>query len=443
MNPFFRWRYFAWAALALIAVICIWLIRPSLNVPSSAIGSDSSSELRPHMDGKLLVLPTATTSVAQLQTETIRPIREPQTLRLTGQLMLDPSKLVHVTSRFSGEVVSVAESTLDSSWPLRVGDHVKKGQVLAVIWSKEIGEKKSDLVDALSQLYLHEAVYRNLKNLEKSGAVPQRNIDEMQRNYESDLIQVERIRRTLKSWRVTAAELEKIETEAKRIHSRAMIVPNGKPATSEPSQVDSSWAEIEIVAPMDGTILEKNVTVGDIVTTSLELFKIADLNRVIVMANIYEEDLVTLLRLPADQRNWRIALPSNPGAKPVAGRIDVIGEVIDPNQHTAILQGSIDNSNDELRVGQFIEAMLDLPTHAKALEVPIRALIEQGAKQWILVSRSDDMTRWERVPVNVLRRTSQVAWVEASSDATIGDGDRVLIRGALELASVVEDLQTL
>ena len=171
-----------------------------------------------------LIVPTDTVRGMKLASRVVARTEQTKPLRLTGQLMLDPIRLVHVSSRFDGEVVRIEE------WPamekaaarrLRIGDRVQKGQLLAVVWSKEIGEKKSDLVDALSQLALHEMTYKKLKSLEKSGGVPQRTIDEMQQTVESNIIQVERLRRTLRSWRLDEIELTEVEAEAQRIHAYA------------------------------------------------------------------------------------------------------------------------------------------------------------------------------------------------------------------------------
>ena len=303
-------------------VVCILVFistvrfAPCWNAKAEESPLPSTRDEHPRIEGKQLVVPLSTVKSMQLSTTVVHEARQPQSLQLTGQLMLDPAKLVHVTTRFGGEVVRVAAADGKDGPQIRVGEKVKQGQLLAKIWSKEIGEKKSDLVDALSQLYLDESIYQRLKELQKSGAIQERAIDEKQRDYESDLIQVERIRRTLTSWRIADAEMQKIEAEAKRIHANALAGPSveldaqasGKPVAD--SLVDGTWGEIQIIAPVDGTILEKNITVGDIVGTDDDLFKVADLSRLIVMANIYEEDLPSVMALPEDQRVWSIEVNS-------------------------------------------------------------------------------------------------------------------------------------
>lgn len=377
-------------------------------------------------------------------------------LRLSGLLMLDPSRLVHVQSRFVGEVISVGDDVSGSSpdsdeplHPLQVGDRVIRGQVLAVIWSKEVGEKKSDLVDALSNLWLHEALLKKLR-MAGEGTVAQRAIDEMQRTYESDLILVTRVRRTLRSWRIDEEELLEIEHEAQRIHQAAQR-RDDTPATSEQlanTPRDQRWAEIEIRAPRDGLILEKNFTVGDFVDTTIDLFKIADLSRLGVLANVYEDDLPRLLALAPAERRWELTLPSQPQSPASMGRIEMIGHVIDPNQHTAVVKGWVENPHEQLRVGQFARATVAMPRENPSITVPLSAVVDLGERSCVLVVHPGDEPRFQRRWVTVVRRTANEAWLSpaatAPSKEPVAVGDPVVFSGAIELhAKLVELLAAL
>ena len=101
---------------------------------------------------------------------------------LNGSLALDPDFLARVHSRFAGEVVevgTVADPDGRESSPggtavrvVRFGDKVEKGQLLAVVWSKDLGEKKSELMDALSQLRINRDTLNRLKTLTEGGDRP-------------------------------------------------------------------------------------------------------------------------------------------------------------------------------------------------------------------------------------------------------------------------------
>lgn len=388
----------------------------------------------PRIEEGILVIPRSLADSMVLRSEPVRSARSPLPLRLRGQLALDPARLVHVASRFGGEVVRVSDHGVSKA-PLRVGQTVKQGELLAEIWSKEVGEKKSDLVDALSQFYLHESLFRKVKKLDSTGAIAQRAIEEMQRTYEADWIQVERARRTLISWRIPEEELTAIEQEAKRIHAEAQAGPKAE-STSPSSDFDPKWADLQVRSPIGGTILERNLTVGDIVDSNVDLFKVADLSRLLVITSLYEDDLPALLAIAPDRRTWTLHIDGRP---PIPNGIEVVGNVVDPSQHTVVVQGSLDNSDGALRIGQFVEAVVPLAPPDDVWELSPDALIDQGAAASVFVARSADLTRWELCPVAVKRRTASIAWVTREG-SRLTEGDQVLVRGCLPLADTYREL---
>src|SRR5262249_26219737 len=155
-------------------------------------------------------------------------------------------------------------------------------------------------------------------------------IHEAERSYEKDIIDVDRMERTLRSWRLTPEEIDAVKQEARRIHSNTAAAND---------EVDRTWAEGDLRAPFDGVSLGKDIAVGEIVTTDLDLFQIADLSKLAVLANIYEEDIPAVEAIPPANRDWQITLKAEPNWPPISGRFDVIGNVIDPKQHTGIVMG--------------------------------------------------------------------------------------------------------
>src|SRR5207248_1786232 len=86
--------------------------------------------------------------------------------------------------------------------PVAVGDPVRKGQLLAVVWSKDLGEKKSELVDALAKLKFDRELYDRLKTLYDQGATAERALREAELAVHGDRNAVARAERTLRSWRL-------------------------------------------------------------------------------------------------------------------------------------------------------------------------------------------------------------------------------------------------
>jgi cobalt-zinc-cadmium efflux system membrane fusion protein len=361
----------------------------------------------------------------------------PEPLRLPGSLQLDPNRLVRVHSRFTGELVSIATVGQNgSARSLQYGDRVRKGDVLAIVWSKEIGEKKSELVDAISKLASDEKVLKAYESV-LEGAIPRKTIVEQRRLVESDVIALAKAERTLRSWRLTEPEMKAIYREAEEVTRRETDTSN-----------DKSWAELEIKAPIDGIIVEKNFNEGSMVDPDDDLFQIADLSQLRVQAKVYEEDLPALRKLEPDERNWLVDLKSDPHDKPHEGTFDMIGTIIDPDDHTGVVLGWLDNSKENLAANQFITATVALPADPHLVAVPSTALIEQGDASFVFVETDAVRHEFQRRKVTVKRRWRHTVYICRSADEaadangcgadSLKVGERVIVSGVLEFSAELD-----
>lgn len=378
-------------------------------------------------------------------TTEVRPAPPPPPLLLPGSVTIDPNRMVRVHSRFTGELVaigSVADRPTDSEGlvnngmrPLRYADHVTKGQLLAVVWSKDVGEKKSELVDALTRTAVDRATLARLEQAPKD-LFPARTLQEARRTYEADLVAVARAERTLRSWRLTEEEIEAVKREATQVEHDPL---------HEDEAASRSWAQTEVRSPITGAIVEKNFNVGDIVDPSADLFKVADLSRVQITVSVYEEDLRPLRALPPDQRHWLVDIKSDPNDVPVSGMFDIIGDIIDPTQHSGVVIGWLDNARGHLTVGQFITATVPLPADPGLVAVPPAALIEEGDYADVLVEVDAVRHEYRRQHVAVVRRQEHLITIRSQprpSEAAAGcqpllAGQRVISTGGLELSAVL------
>lgn len=204
--------------------------------------------------------------------------------------------------------------------------------------------------------------------------------------------------------------------------------------------------ESSIVAPISGTIVEKNVAEGELVRTGIDLFKIADLSVLSAWARIEEADLSMLQKMPAPI-TWKLRVPSNPAANPTSGTVNQIGA--DPNNHTALLSGSVNNENYELRAGQFITAVIELPPDTSLVLVPATAVIEEEGSLTVFVESSSAPRQFTRRKVDVARREGAAAFIAADpgTDETAHDiqplhvGERVVFSGVTALAAELKAAQ--
>jgi len=223
------WRHsasiLALVGLAIVAIVVGPLIKAHL--PATEISPDETNRLV-QVAGDQPNVVRLDPSVVKRLPITTSPVQSgsvPLSLELSGTLMLDADNLSHVHARFPGEVVEVGTRASDGR-PIAFGMPVKKGQLLAVIWSRDLGEKKSELVDALSHLWLDEETFAKFQGISLAGAVPERTVREAQRQVEADRIAVARVERTMEAWRLSEEEIESVRKEAKRLRD-----DNSAPAT--------------------------------------------------------------------------------------------------------------------------------------------------------------------------------------------------------------------
>jgi cobalt-zinc-cadmium efflux system membrane fusion protein len=421
-NPLLKAAGIAVLAVAIVSALgaAFWL---RYGKDKEAEGPSERTEAIKLVGSDGLELPPRTIGILGVKVAPVQKSTQPRKLELAGSLGIDTDRLARVHTRFAGEVMQIGEVPDEASSgetkfrPLGFGDKVEKNQLMAVLWSKDLGEKKSELVGAISMQRLHE---ETLKRLEKfANSVPERTIREAQIAVEQDIVAVERARRTLRSWMLTEDEIKAIEAEAERIWER-----HGKRLPQE----EKDWARVEVRAPFAGTILERNIAVRDIVDTTADLFKVADLGQLRVWANVYEEELpaVQTLSLPFP---WQVRLKADPKNRSLPGRAEKIGEIVDPSDHTARVMGRVQNRDGRLKAGQFITATIDLPPDPNEVQVPAGALVEDGSESIVFVQPDKDKNIFVERHVQVARRTRELVYIRSvlkpkpGAEATAKDVD--------------------
>jgi len=361
-----------------------------------------------------ICLPSELATNLGIQTCTIETSSAPVMLEMSGTLMLDADRLSHVHARFPGEIVELGRG--DGRSPaVCFGQRVRKGQVLAVIWSRDLGEKKSDLVDALSQLRVDEDSLARISVAAAEGSVPDRILRDTERKVEADRIAVSRAVRILQSWRISKEEIDQVRAEADRL-ARENRLPRQKAAERDREEMVAQWAKLDVLAPLDGTVIERNVALGDLVDTNIDLFKVADLSRLRVVAHAYEEDLPSLDALKDDHRAWSVAIGSGSDAATRPGRFDQVGCIIDPNQHTALVMGWVDNPDGRLRVGQFVTVHLEVPPPKPEVVIPAAALCEEGGRTTVFL-HPEGTQEYVRREVIVSRRSGDKVFLRSQMTA--------------------------
>ena len=371
-----------------------------------------------------------------LRVEAMNPSPPPRSLQMDGVLYLNPDEYALVRSRFVGEIVDVPEvqessiANVNKKRPLRFGDTVKKGQVLATVWSRELGEKKSELAQALYSLDFDRQTLQRLQ--QAGGAVSTSTVRDAERRVRETEISVDRIEKTLRSWQLTPEEVAAIIRDVTKRSSSAFDAA----VDLSRSSIDT-WARVDIRSPMNATIVEKNVTVGTLVDHDDTLFKVANLGQLDIRAFAYEEDLVTLQRLPSENRNWTIRLKGDQQSEAIAGVFDRIGNIIDPVQHTGLVMGWVENPSGMLRPGQFVTASVVLPESTPTITFPSTAVVDYDSRNFVLVQSEESPNQFFPTEVKVVRYQNGLAFVSpqviSGCMACLAKNTKVISAGAVEI----------
>ncbi len=391
-----------------------------------------------------------------------RGAQKPRILRLPASTALDPNRLTRIRSRVSGEVLAIAKAVSGESLEigntfrvktesqeLRPGSMVRKGQLLALIRSPDVGSKKSELLDALVQLDLDKKRLKTREELWRNGSLPEDTLNKTRRDVQNDQNAADRAERTLRTWNIPDKEIEAVKEEARAI---------GKRGGQRDKDKERLWAKFELLAPRDGVIVERNINVGDsLADNTVNLFTIASLDRLLVFAQAPKEELPSLTALKPDERVWTVKTEMAAFADnalinttvTVEGTIQEIGSLVGPfDQQTVPVKGIIDNPRGQFRPGQFVTVTITLPVPSGEMAVPASAVVEEGGKNFVFLQPDPKQLVYRQRRVLVVRRGPEVVHIrsplspqeERQGFQPLRPGDRIITGGAVELKALLDDL---
>jgi cobalt-zinc-cadmium efflux system membrane fusion protein len=258
-------------------------------------------------------------------------------LNVTGVVSPDVSRQVPVPSLASGRVVEI---------DARLGDEVKKGQLLFKVRSNDIASAFSDYRKAVKNEQLAQIQLNRAKLLFDGGAIPKSALEVAQ----------------------NAGDNAKVDLETTTEHLRLL--------GSDP---DHPTGIVEVDAPVSGVITDQQITnaSGVQALTAPNPFTISDVSHVWIVCDVYENGLAQVhLDEYAD-----IRLNAYPN-RMLRGRIGNIGQIMDPNLHTAKVRLEVENPG-LMRFGMFVTATFRGEIKEKHATVPAAAILHLHDRDWV------------------------------------------------------------
>ena len=254
---------------------------------------------------------------AQIRTVRVANGATAAMLRVPGIVRPNEYREVHVTPLVGGVVKEV---------PVVLGDHVKRGQPLAIIFSSELAEAETQYVSYLAELNAEHKKLERTQNLLKLGAASQQEEEEVAATHAAH---ESHVRAALERLKLLGASDRQITA----LKQAEQINPN-----------------LVVPAPINGVVLTRNANLGLVANAAQELFTVADLSTVWIMASVNEKDFASVrvgsqanITAPAySGRNWK-------------GRVTYIQPQVDPATRTAQARIEVVNPGETLRIEMYVD----------------------------------------------------------------------------------------
>jgi RND family efflux transporter MFP subunit len=316
--------------------------------------------------------------------EVVHPRRKTVAERLQTNATLEAFEEADLFAKVSGYLSDVR---------VDIGDHVKAGEVLAVIdvpeMTQELAEAKAQLESRQSSLEVaRRQIDRNKANLAlQSGLLKDREQLGQGRGFISD--------RTLEELQANV-DIAKADLGAAEAN-RALAANQVNVAAATVEKIKTLLAYTQIVAPFDGVVARRQVNRGDLVqgataTRTLpsagSLFTVQRIDMIRVFCDVPENDVPHL-----NVGDPAMVKPSGFDGRQFVGKVTRFSLRLDPETRNMRTEIDLPNSDGRLYPGMYAEVSLAMSRHPSALTIPTAALGSDGVGNFVYTITDDRITR--------------------------------------------------
>ncbi len=315
-------------------------------------------------DDYSMVMTEAAVQLANIQTSPV--IREIPTREITlpGRVEVDERRISYVTTHFEGRIRDVK---IDFT-----GAPIQKGDVMATVYSPDIVSAQRELLEAVRVKDRNPGLYES--------AV-----------------------RKFKLWEFTDEQIRQ-------------IVERGEVQT-----------DMEILSPVDGFVMKRNVLSEQHVMEGTIIYEVANLEKLWVTFDAYEEDLNWL----SENDTVHFTTRSNPG-QTYEATISYIDPTFNPQKRTIRIRAVVDNSDRNLRPDMLVNGTLQANMQDEKLLIPATSVLWTGPRSLVYIQDTTaDTPRFEVKTVELGPRTGDYYVIEEG----INEGDQVVTHGNFRIDS--------
>jgi len=312
---------------------------PPASAPAGPIASAPSDSSLPEV---VITLSQDAVNRAGITVGPVGTGGAPAGLRLPGVVEPNAYRQVTVTPLIAGRITRV---------PVELGEHVRKGQTMAQVFSPELAEAQTRYVSARALLEAHERELQRTQKLVEIGAASRQELERIHAEHTAQTAEVQSARSRLELLGVPTAALDSPAA--------------GKPAVST-----------NVPAPIAGVVTERHANVGLNVDPATKVFTVVDLSTVWVVADVYEKDFARV-RVGSPVTITTTAYPD----LVLQGRVSYIDPQVSADTRTARARVEVQNARNELRLGMYVDVLVVDGVTAAGPVMPRSAVQNVGDRQ--------------------------------------------------------------
>ena len=296
------------------------------------------------IEGRVELSPDAVQN-AGLVIETAGLVQMKTVLELPGEIGLNIDRVVHVVPRLSGVVTAVYKN---------LGDMVRHGEVIAVLDSRELAELKSAYIASLKRLELARSTFDRKERLWREKISSEKDY--------------------LASRQALAEEEINLQVTTQKLLALGLSQTD---LNSIPEMTGRGLTRYELKAQFDGTVIKKNIAVGEAIKEDADIFAIADLSTVWVEVTIYAKDLnVVKVGQNVTVRSKVLGLEAD-------GVLEYLGPLVGEQTRTARGRVVVQNPEGRWRPGLFVT----VEVVQEEVTVPVAVSVDaiQTFRDWSVV----------------------------------------------------------
>ncbi|MDP9170721.1 MAG: efflux RND transporter periplasmic adaptor subunit [Acidobacteriota bacterium] len=373
---------------------------------------------------------------AAAETEAPTPVQVKEARRgpidhvVTADAVLYPINQANVTSKITAPLKRVLVNR---------GDHVRAGQLVAELESRDLAatvseskgqldqaqaayqtttgatvvddrtKAQTDVTSAQQALEAAKKLYDNRVELVRQGALAQKLADDAKVAMVQAQSQFDTAQRHLQT-------LQQVGQREQIAGAKAQV--DAARAHYENSAAQLSYAEVR--SPIAGIVSDRPVYQGEIAASGSPIISIIDISQVVARANVAVKDAAAI-------KVGRPATISGPDGN-IGGKVTVVSPAVDPSTTTVEVWVQAPNPGEKLKPGGTVHVVINAETLQNAIIVPAAALLNSDTGgQKVMVAGSDNLAHERVIAIGVRQGNN----VELTSG--VQEGEKVIISGGLGL----------